>query len=224
MKKNKLKWIVFLFILVIGAFSAQLGVLADDDDDDERGYYEENGRNQYEDEEDEDKDNYEEEDGYYEEDGGYQQQSPTQKGYWNFWIREAVSSQDPQLPITSPSDVKIKTDGLISSIHVVPRDGQLLVPGDKIAKLMNAKVDFYEKSRILVITKNNAELIVRAGSNAAYENKNKTPMPIQAQFIEKSLYIPISVAANSLGYRVFWNEAEQSLVLENLSIKGANNQ
>ncbi len=220
---KKIKWIAFLVILIIGAFSAQIGVFADDDDDDdhkERGYYKEHEqRDYYEEDENDDDDAYqdEEDDDYdYEEDGDYQQSVTTQKGYWNFWMREAVSYQNSELPITEAKEVTIKINGKDNSIYVIPRDGQLLVAGEKLAELLNIKADFYSKSRILVLSKNKTELILRAGSNAAYENKHKTPMPMKAVFIEKSLYIPISVIANAMGYRVSWNEAEQSITLENL--------
>lgn len=41
-------------------------------------------------------------------------------------------------------------------------------------------------------------------------------MPMQAQYIETSLYLPVSVVANALGYRVSWNEAENSLMIDNI--------
>lgn len=223
--KKKVKWFSFIVIIMISFFSAGVGVLADDEDDDDRyeyrGFQEEHEAGyQHGYEEDDDEEEYEEE---FEEDSGYsesydnQQAAPTQSGFWNFWIREAISSQDTNLPIKEPGEVAVKVNGVsVSTVHVVPQDGQLLVPGQQVAKLLNAKTDFYPKSRILVISKNKTELIVRAGSNAAYENKNKTPMPIQAQYIETALYIPVSVIANSLEYRVSWNETEQSLILENI--------
>lgn len=219
MTKRRLKWLSFFIIVMIGALSSGIGVFADDDDEREEdrkafeNYEDYDDHQDYDDDDEYDDDEEDYEEGYGE---GYQTSILAEKGYWNFWIREAVSSQDTELPILQPADVTIKTNGVPGSIHVVPKEGQLLVPGDKVAKLLKAKSVFYPNSRILIISNNNSELIVRAGSNAAYENKIKTPIPIQAQYIEKSLYIPISVAANSMGYRVSWNEAEQSLILENL--------
>jgi hypothetical protein len=215
--KKKIKWMAFLFILIIGAFSAQIGVFADDDDDyEKRGYYEDRERSNYEDDDDDDYEGEEEDEGYYEGDSSYQQAVPKQQGYWNFWMREAVSYQNSELPINEATEVKVNINGKESSLYVIPRNGQILVAGDQLAKLLNIKSDFYPKSRILVLSKNKTELIVRAGSNAAYENKQKTPMPMSAVFIEKSLYLPISVVANAMGYRVSWNIAEQTLILENI--------
>lgn len=218
---KKLKWFGVIGILLLSFFTATVGVLADDDDDDERyersGYQEEYHGGDDDDEEYEDE--YEGEDrGYFGDgNGGYENSLSVQNGYWNFWVREAVSTQNTNLPITQAGEITVKVNGTdAGKIHVVPQEGQLLVPGEQFAKLLGAKTDFYSKSRILVVTKSKTELIVRAGSNAAYENKNKTPMPIQAQYIETSLYIPVSVIANALGYRVSWNEVEQVLSIDNI--------
>ena len=223
MKLNKAKWFSFFIILILGAFSAGVGVLADHDDHDEKGEHSNSYEEQYQ-----GNDNYGDDGGYDDDDddegeeenwggtGGDFQQTPSQTGYWNFWMREAVSTQDTQLPISTPTEVKVTINGVANSIHVIPQSGQLLVPGEKLAKLISAKTNYYPKSKIFTIKNTDTELIVRAGSNAAYENQNKTPMPIQAQYIEKSLYIPISVVGNAMGYRVSWNEADQSLVLENI--------
>lgn len=218
---NKVKWVSLLIILIVGTFSAGGGVLADHDEE-EKGehssnYEERDHRNDHY--EDDDDDFYEEDDDndHWDGTGGdVQSQIPPQTGYWNFWMREAVSTEGTQLPITTPTDVKITINGVANSIHAVPQDGQLLVPGEQFAKLISAKTNYYSKSKILVMTNNSSELIVRSGSNAAYENKNKVPMPIKTQYIEKSLYLPISVVANAMDYKVSWNEVEQSLILENL--------
>jgi hypothetical protein len=226
MKRKWIKWFCLITILTGSFLTAGLSVMADDDDDERyenHGYYEERGEgNRYENNEGyendgDDDEGYEDEEGGYEQGYGNEQTVPTQRGYWNFWIREAISSQDTNLPVTQPGEVVVKINGVSAgNIHIVPQDGQLLIPGEQVAKLLNAKTEYYPKSRILVISKNKSELIVRAGSNAAYENKNKTPMPMKAQYIETALYLPISVVANTLGYRVSWDDAEQSLILENL--------
>lgn len=155
MKKNKVKWFSFFTILMLGAFSSGVGVLADHDDDEKGDHsksyeerYQENDH--YGDDEDDDGD-YENEDGYEGGTSGEVQQTPAQTGYWNFWMREAVSTQDTQLPISTPADVKVTIDGVANSIHVIPQDGQLLVSGEKLAKLISAKTSYYPKSRILVL-------------------------------------------------------------------------
>ena len=57
----------------------------------------------------------------------------------------------------------------VSCFISILKHGQLLVSGEKIAIFIDAEFTFYEQSRILEVSKGNEELIVRAGSNAAYE-------------------------------------------------------
>ena len=38
----------------------------------------------------------------------------------------------------------------------------------------------------------------------------KTPMPSKALYYEKSIYLPLSVIANSMGYRVSWNQEKET--------------
>ena len=86
----------------------------------------------------------------------------------------------------------------------------------KLQNLSMQSLTFYEQSRILEVSKGNEELIVRAGSNATYENRVKTPMPSKALYYEKSIYLPLSVIANSMGYRVSWNQEKETIVLQEI--------
>ena len=110
----------------------------------------------------------------------------------------------------------IELNGKSELFFIVPQYGELLVSGEKITKFMDAKCTFYEQSRILEVSKGKEELIVRAGSNAAYENRVKTAMPSKALYYEKSIYLPVSVIANSMGYRVSWNAEKETIVLQEI--------
>ena len=110
----------------------------------------------------------------------------------------------------------IELNGKSMLFLIVPQYGQLLVSGENIAKLMDLAFTFYEQSRILEVSKGEEELIVRVGSNAAYENTVKTPMPAKALYYEKSVYLPLSVIANSMGYRVSWNAEKETIVLQQI--------
>lgn len=137
-----------------------------------------------------------------------------QTEYWNIWSREPRNDPTNSLPINSPEDLTVVVDGNETSIYCVPQDGQLLVSGEAIAKILGVKVKVYPQSKIAAFSKGNRELIVKSGSNAVFENKVKTPMPILAASFENSVYLPISVAANAFGYRVTWDTAKQALVLQ----------
>ena len=167
---------------------------SDDDDDDERYEYNSNNQiteyNQY--------------------------REAEQTGYWNIWTREVINNSTTELPITVPSEISLKIEDQQTTIYAVPRDGQLLISAKDLAKKLGANVKVYTESNIVKVTKGKNELIVRVGSNAAYENNTKTPMPVEAVYYEKSIYIPICVLANALGYRLDWIENEKNINFVNV--------
>jgi hypothetical protein len=46
--------------------------------------------------------------------------------------------------------------------------------------LLGVVAKYYPQSKIMVITKDKYELIVRADSNGAFENRVKNPIPVKA--------------------------------------------
>ncbi|MDV2583594.1 stalk domain-containing protein, partial [Alkalibacillus haloalkaliphilus] len=86
------------------------------------------------------------------------------------------------LPFQEAKEVAVEFDGKSKSLYVIPLNGQFLVSGEKMAQLFGIKYKFYKQSKILVVSNEKNELIVHAGSNAAYENMVKTPMPAKALY------------------------------------------
>ncbi len=206
------KWVSVLAALLI-VFSIGKTVIADDDDiHDQKQEYHQNDHDDDEGEYENDEDN-----------GDWirgNQQSQVllsqQADYWHIWSREPRNNPDNPLPINVPSELKVITGSQEKSVYFIPQEGQLFVSAQTIADLLGAEQTFYPQSKISVLSKSDRELIVRAGSNAVYENRIKTPMPVQAAFYENSIFLPISVAANSLGYRVTWDSAKQALILQSI--------
>lgn len=170
-----------------------------DDHDDDYGYGENYGDD--------------DEDGYatpYESTG-------SQNTFWNIWTRDLNgSTSNNDLPIQEAQDVKIQLNNQSESLYMVPQNGQLLVSGAKMAKLIGVEQKFYEQSKILELSKGDTELVVRAGTNAAYENMIKTPMPTRAFYYENSVYLPVSVIANAFGLRVSWDANKETIILQQL--------
>lgn len=203
--KQRSKWLV-IFTALVMLITVGTPVFAGDDDDDDHGNYEYHQKDHDDDDEEDD----------WVGNQDYQVPISPQTEFWNIWSREARNNPDQPLPINVPSEVLLFENNTESSIYVIPQDGQLLVSCEEIAKTVGSQSIFYPQSKICVLTKGNRELIVRAGSNAAYENKVKTPMPLQALAYENSVYIPISVGANALGYRVSWNEETKAFELQEI--------
>ncbi len=207
-KMKKLMVLLFTFIL---AFSIGSSVLADNDDH-EKG--ELNKSSEYYEKSDDDE--YENEGDKYFNDQGTTTNPVFQEDYWNIWSRKPVNNPNNTLPITTPSELSISVNGNVAKIYVIPQEGQLLVSGEAMTKLLGAQTKYYPQSKIMVITKDKYELVVRADSNVAFENKIKNPMPVKATVYEKTIYLPVSVAANSLGFRITWNAENNTMICESI--------
>jgi len=225
--KKIMKWmLVFFLSFSIAQFS--ITVNADHHKDEKKSKNEQKKKYWYQEDDDEDDDFDEDDDEdddekyeYYEnqkEEETYQENGPSSAAsFWNVWAREATTFSNTALPFLDAREVGFKLSEMDENFFIVPQNGQLLVSAEKAAKFLGAKVEFFSQSKILVVSKGHTELIIRAGSNAAYENRKKTPMPTQALFYENSLYIPISVIANAMNYRVSWNEATETILLQQIN-------
>lgn len=221
MKSKITKWTLAFFMLF---FIFQTGTIANADDDDEGERYERH-EHEYEDREYEGYEYGEDDDdeSYYEEnttnygDSTIYESKPVQSTFWNLWTREISSSNsNTELPFQEAKEVSIELNNTSESFFIIPQNGQLLVPGEKVAKFIGAESHYYQQSKILELSKGKDGLIIRAGTNAAYENMAKTPMPTQSFYYEKSIYLPISVIANALGYRVNWDAAKSVIILQEI--------
>lgn len=199
------KTVILMLFLLGGNFFSQYFVNADADDHHKHERYKEHKHyedfDDYEDHEDYDDDHhdYEEYYDYYE--------IPIQKSTWNIWLRE-TSITKGELPFTEARKVLLKcensSDELLS--YVIPSENELFVAGQDIARLLGAESRFYPTSQILELTTIDTELIFRSGTNVAYENNIKTPIPAKAFYMNQDLYLPISVISNGLGFIAEWQD------------------
>ncbi|MBA4537360.1 copper amine oxidase N-terminal domain-containing protein [Bacillus aquiflavi] len=205
---KKWSFILSAFLLIGFIIPGTNDVMADDDGDDEYEEY-----NEYEMDDDDDE---HEDDGHN--DHEYRENNSNQPThFWNLWSRD-VTVQKGTLPFTEPTlSIFKNAEGVEKELFVIPNEGELLVPAKEIAELLGSQTTFYRNSKIVLMEKDNYELIVKAGTNAAYENKLKTPMPAKAMFYEQSVYVPISVVTNALGYRAEWDDQGKSFLISKLT-------
>jgi len=220
MKKKLLKCGIF-FVVLFFAFQSVVNIASADDHHKGDHYYnhkyeQRDNYNYFEklDKHDDDDDHKWKEEYKQERDYKYLQPNIVQPSYWNVWTRDTHISISNNLPVEEAKTVSFNLNGKTEKLLVLPSNGQLLVSGEKMAKLFGIKSKYYEQSRILELSNGQEELIVRAGTNAAYENMVKTPMPAKALSYEKTVYLPISVIANAFGYSVDWDEANETFILE----------
>lgn len=228
MTKGLIKWIYIISILFL-VFQSPAVVKADHDDDEEWEWlfekrdrdhddHYDNDHDDYDDDEEEDRhDEDHDDDDYDDRENVFENRTDsTNLSQWNTWIREVTDSSNGTLPIQEAQKINIQFEAQNESFYIVPKNGQLLVSAEKFAQLIQGEFRFYEQSKILEVTKRDKELIVRSGTNAAYENMIKMPMPTEAVYMENSVYIPISVIANAFDYRVSWDEANEAITLEEI--------
>lgn len=221
MKRKISKLLIFIVVLFFVIQSVNI-VKADDYHHNNSYKYHKHHKHDYDDRDDWD-DYY---DGDYDHDkykwkGDYKSKSNkqflnkiVQPSYWNIWTRTTNISSNENLPVKETKEIPFELNEKTENLLILPANGQLLVSGEKMAKFLNLKYKFYNQSRILEISNNKEELIVRAGSNAAYENMIKTPMPVTAIYYEKTVFLPVSVIANAFGYSVNWNEKKETISLQ----------
>ena len=214
MKTRLVKWTLLVFILFLTFQSVNI-VKADDDEYEEYERHDKY-REEHDDDDDDEYEEYERDDDRQFEVRNLPFSESIQPSLWNTWTRDASTGLNETLPFQEAKEVPIELNGKSELFYIVPQYGQLLVSGEKITKFIDAEFTFYEQSRILEVSKGNEELIVRAGSNVAYENRVKTPMPSKALYYEKSIYLPLSVIANSMGYRVSWNQENETIILQEI--------
>lgn len=192
-------------------------------EDDQKGYFEVDGvmynRDDYETikyaykkfkhREDDDEDDEDDEDGYDRDTETIE--GATQEHFWNVWSRQ-LHRQKGNLPFTQPAKITfIQDQEEKGEFYVIPSEGELFVPSQEVVRFLGGKAKFYDQSKIVVLEKEEKELIVKSGTNVAYESRIKTPMPAKAMYYQNSVYIPISVLANAFNYIVDWDE-EKSLI------------
>lgn len=203
---KKWKQLMILFAVILPLLSIGSSVIADDGEE----HHEEDRHEYYQ--EDDDDDNFD----VVDELEVPKREKQQQTEFWNLWSRQPRNNPNNLLPISEPSEVPVIINQNKIEIYMIPQDGQILISANEIAKAIGAKAAFYPDSEIAVLTKGNIELIVKAGSNAAFENRVKTPMPTQAVPYENTIYLPISVAANAFGYRIKWDITQKGMELEQI--------
>ncbi|TSI04740.1 copper amine oxidase N-terminal domain-containing protein [Lysinibacillus sp. BW-2-10] len=208
-------------LLLVGTLSNGLLVKADDDEDDDEHkfheeYHDDDDKYEYEDDDEEYEYEYEEDDEY--EYDNYTDPTVSTQDTWNIWTR-TMMVQKGELPFNESKNVTLTVENENNplSFYVIPRDREFFVPGKAVAETLGAKATVYNTSKILEVTTDNTEMILRADKNVAYDNNLKTPLPSVAFYMNNDIYIPISVITNALGYSVEWQAENNTFICRPLT-------
>lgn len=211
MKNKKVFGVVFVFLLSI-LTPTYIAWANDDEGEHEYEEHDFNGHEneyKYNDEENEHEHEYE----YNDEENKYQ--APAVSNSWDVWTRTVIASTGTP-PFKTSKNVNIyNQNGKSVEAYVIPKRGEVMVPAEKIAKLLGANVQYFKTPKIIDIQLNGIELAAKEGSNALYENNVKTPMPVEAYVYQDKLYLPISVLTSGLGFKVVWDGAKNQFTIQN---------
>ncbi|MBO2536097.1 copper amine oxidase N-terminal domain-containing protein [Rummeliibacillus suwonensis] len=217
------KKIVFFIISLVTTLSiGQYIVHADDDDHEYYEKYENHGEKEehhkdYDGENDEKWDDEDEE--YYEDDGYYEDEENdglAEQGKWNLWTRSMVQN-DGVLPFNDSKTVNFAIEGKTIKCYVIPKNGDVFVPVQKLTEALGGQVTYYKTSKIMDAKLKDEQLIFRVNTNVVYENLTKTPMTSKTFLFNKDVYVPASVLLNAYGYSVDWQEEKQQFICQSLN-------
>lgn len=222
MIKLKKKIVFFIISLVTTLSIGQYIVHADDDDHEYYEKYENHGEKEehhkdYDGENDEKWDDEDEE--YYEDDGYYEDEENdglAEQGKWNLWTRSMVQN-DGVLPFNDSKTVNFAIEGKTIKCYVIPKNGDVFVPVQKLTEALGGQVTYYKTSKIMDAKLKDEQLIFRVNTNVVYENLTKTPMTSKTFLFNKDVYVPASVLLNAYGYSVDWQEEKQQFICQSLN-------
>ncbi len=223
MIKLKKKIVFFIISLVTTLSIGQYIVHADDDDHEYYEKYENHGEKEehhkdYNGENDEKWDDDEDEE-YYEDDGYYEDEendSLAEQGKWNLWTRSMVQN-DGVLPFNDSKTVNFAIEGKTIKCYVIPKNGDVFLPVQKLTEALGGQVTYYKTSKIMDAKLKDEQLIFRVNTNVVYENLTKTPMTSKTFLFNKDVYVPASVLLNAYGYSVDWQEEKQQFICQSLN-------
>ncbi|MFJ8262518.1 stalk domain-containing protein [Rummeliibacillus sp. NPDC094406] len=206
---------LFLLILIFGTSGGAYIAHADED---HHEYYEEHEKHD-EKEHDHDEKEHDDDEEEYENnyDNGYSEDNTytSEQGGWNIWTRSLVQNTDT-LPIKKAKKATFKIDNKTLGFYIIPKNGELFVPAQKLTKALGGQSTYYETSKILITKIKDHQLIFRADTNVVYENMFKTPMSAKAFHFSKDIYVPVSVILNSFGYSIDWQEQQQQFICQTI--------
>ena len=115
--------------------------------------------------------------------------------------------------------VKIKVNGktLVSEYSAVLSQGTTIVPLRAVMEALECNVEWENEAQSITISKNDTIIKMQIGSNVMFVNGTKKEIPIPAQLIGNTTYIPIRAVSESIGATVGWESSDFSAGISTLA-------
>lgn len=101
-------------------------------------------------------------------------------------------------------------DAELSSAQApVMKGGRVLVPLRSIFEGLDAKVQYTNRTKTIVATRDDQEVTLTLGSKTAYINGEAISLDVPANTIKGNTMVPIRFVSEAFGEKVFWNSRNQ---------------
>lgn len=120
---------------------------------------------------------------------------------------------------TQIQTVKIKVNGkaLVSEYSAVLSQGTTIVPLRPVMEALDCKVEWENETQSIIISKNDTVIKMQIGSDIMFVNDTEKEIPIPAQLIGNTTYIPIRAVSESLRATVGWESSDFSAGISTLA-------
>ncbi|WP_181150812.1 copper amine oxidase N-terminal domain-containing protein [Paenibacillus sp. PCH8] len=109
-------------------------------------------------------------------------------------------------------------DAELSSAQApVMKGGRVLVPLRSIFEGLDAKVQYTNRTKTIVATRDNQEVTLTLGSKTAYINGEAISLDVPANTIKGNTMVPIRFVSEAFGEKVFWNSRNQRVDIKTTS-------
>ncbi|MDD4688889.1 MAG: copper amine oxidase N-terminal domain-containing protein, partial [Eubacteriales bacterium] len=111
--------------------------------------------------------------------------------------------------------VTVKLNGVAMDFDVSAQviNGRTLVPLRGIFEAIGAKVEWDDPSQTVTAYRGDKTISLQIGSNSLFVNKDEKILDVPAQLINGRTLVPARAVAESLGAKVEWDEASQTVII-----------
>ena len=106
----------------------------------------------------------------------------------------------------------------VSPQPVITRSGSVLVPLRGVLEKLGAKVNYSPADKRIEVLQNGKTFILREGQNSAAVGTELVALPAAPQRLNGSVYVPLRSLVELFGYRVEWDNAAKSVLINTAAI------
>jgi len=130
----------------------------------------------------------------------------------------------PAYPVAAAVlDIEILIDGKEFSCTPEPvlREGHVLIPMRAFFELMGLNVEWHDESQVALAYRETMDVRIPENGDPPLINGEDPPLDTPARIIDSTLFVPLRLAAESIGFHVSWDGKQNAVILEEGTCNGA---